>query len=167
MGIQGVLKTVLRPAGRQIDLVAEPDFLMGQRLAIDTSGWLHKAILPRETAVHARLGTPLLGSPWAHNPGRCPLAPRATARRTSPAGEIWRLLRRGVAARPRHRVLLCGQLMGCVASVGADGCSRPGQRRTLVGPRGRPSTRLVASNERARRSFSTKGVPRSRTCRYI
>jgi len=39
MGIQGrLLKTVLRPAGRQIDPVAEPDFLMGQRLAIDTSG---------------------------------------------------------------------------------------------------------------------------------
>jgi len=35
-----------------------------------------------------------------------------------------------------------------------------------VGRRGRPSTRLVALNERARRSFSTKGVPRSLTCRY-
>ena len=72
----------------------------------------------------------------------------------------------GCCCKASSPVLLCGQLMGCVASVGADGRSRPGQGRTLVGPRGRPSTRLVASNERARRSFSTKGVPRSRTCRY-
>jgi len=44
MGIPDLLKLVLRTAGRQVDLSADPDFCKDKRLAIDTSGWLHKAI---------------------------------------------------------------------------------------------------------------------------
>ena len=83
----------------------------------------------------------ITGQPAGASPGPRPLAPRAMARRAYPAGEMWRLLRLSVAARPRHRLFLCGQLMGCcrVRRWARIGRSRPGQGGTLVGRRVRPA----------------------------
>jgi hypothetical protein len=44
MGISGMLRGVLRKAGRKVDLRANPDFLKDKRMAVDISGWLHRAI---------------------------------------------------------------------------------------------------------------------------
>ena len=119
---------------------------------------------PRETAVHARLGTPLLGS---H--GRTTRA-AVHSHRARRRGAPLRLVRYGVCF---GGVLLQGLVTGAflwpIDGVRCVCCGRSLKAwpRTDAGGTTRPGLdRLVASNERARRSFSTKGVPRSRTCRY-
>jgi hypothetical protein len=87
----------------------------------------HTTFARSAATAHARLGTPT-GKPADASPGPRPLAPHTMARRASLAGEMWRLLRRGVAARPRHRMLLCDQLVGCAGGRGlvAHGLAKEG-----------------------------------------